>query len=78
MIKDITGLRSGKLVALYPTTQNKHRNYKWMCQCDCGNTKEVVSSAISKGLTKTCGCSGKAHKILPDGESAFNELFWSL
>lgn len=74
-MRDITGLRSGKLVAQRKTTQDKHKSWKWLCLCDCGNTKEVVTRNIVGQKVKTCGCSGKAFKRLDDGEAAFNELF---
>ena len=74
-MKDITGLRSGKLVAQYPTVPDGHRNYKWMCLCDCGGTKEVRSGFLVKQVVKTCGCSGKHSTKLEKGEAAFNELF---
>lgn len=74
-MKNITGLRSGSLVALYPTRLDKHRNWQWMCQCACGGTKEVRSSLLVKQKVKTCGCSGKSSEKLPVGESSFNELY---
>lgn len=73
-MKDITGLISGKLTALYPTEQDNHRNYKWMCKCECGGTKEVRSGFLIRQKVKTCGCSGKHSNKLGLGEAAFNEL----
>lgn len=57
---DITGLRSGKLVALYPTNKIKSGYVLWMCQCDCGNKKEIRSSHLVDGRIKACGCNGGA------------------
>jgi hypothetical protein len=74
-MKDIAGLVSGKLTALYSIGLNKHRNHIWMCSCECGNTKAVVSSHLTQQKVKTCGCSGKHSNKLEKGESAFNELF---
>jgi hypothetical protein len=28
----------------------------WLCQCDCGNKKEIRSDALRSGATKSCGC----------------------
>jgi len=28
----------------------------WMCACDCGNEKIVSGQALSKGVTRSCGC----------------------
>lgn len=29
----------------------------WLCKCDCGNTKETITSSLVRGKTFTCGCS---------------------
>lgn len=50
--KDITGQRFGKLTVI---KKNKITN-KWFCQCDCGNTVEVIGSNLASGNTKSCGC----------------------
>lgn len=28
----------------------------WNCQCDCGNLSQVMSTALVRGSTKSCGC----------------------
>jgi hypothetical protein len=62
-IKDITGIRSGKLVALRPVNpENRYcdENRKvtlWECQCDCGNKTTVRAERMSgKYKYKSCGC----------------------
>lgn len=55
---DITGLRSGKLVAVKPLYV-KHKEWVWECKCDCGNVCEVRSSSITKQTTLSCGCYAK-------------------
>ena len=32
---------------------------KYICQCDCGTIKEVRTSALQSGNTKSCGCLNK-------------------
>lgn len=29
---------------------------KWICKCDCGVVKSVISSNLRRGVTKSCGC----------------------
>lgn len=53
---DITGLRSGKLVALSRVPNDGHHHTHLLCQCDCGNTKIIDGSSIRSGKTKSCGC----------------------
>lgn len=56
-IRDITGERFGGLVAVGPT-RNRTRSGEvlWLCLCDCGNECEVASSYLTKGDTRSCGC----------------------
>lgn len=62
--KDLTGMRSGRLVALEPTEQrNKDQKVIWKCQCDCGNIVYVASSQISCQQVKSCGCLDKENRI---------------
>jgi hypothetical protein len=53
---DLTGQRFGKLVALDRAGSNKHGQCLWLCKCDCGGTKGVISSYLTSGKTKSCGC----------------------
>ena len=52
-LKDITGQRFGRLVAIRPISTG--RNVDWVCQCDCGNETRVSGSNLH-GNTKSCGC----------------------
>ena len=54
-LKDITGQRYGRLVALYISHQKNYTTY-WMCKCDCGNEKAVAINQLTVGKTKSCGC----------------------
>lgn len=55
--KDITGMRSGKLVARYNTgRQDSAGNYYWCCECDCGRHKEIKASLILSQAVLSCGC----------------------
>lgn len=60
-IKDITGLKSGKLTALRPTGKTRNKKMVWLCSCECGNEIEVLGTSISRGTTKSCGCITKKH-----------------
>ncbi|USK62351.1 GIY-YIG nuclease family protein [Peribacillus asahii] len=56
-IKDISGERFGRLVAV-ERLEEKHpkHGYKWLCECDCGNKKEINLSYLTSGHTTSCGC----------------------
>ncbi len=32
------------------------RQARWLCQCDCGNTKNVVTNHLTCGYVSSCGC----------------------
>lgn len=35
---------------------SKDNRYSCLCLCDCGNTKLIRSSALTRGHTRSCGC----------------------
>ena len=56
MIKDITGVKFGRLTAMYVSGKSKSRECIWHCLCDCGNEVDVRGSSLRDGKTKSCGC----------------------
>ena len=55
-IKDLTGQRFGRLVALKPMKERKSAYVMWECQCDCGNKVQARSSSLASGNSLSCGC----------------------
>jgi hypothetical protein len=51
---DLTGKRSGRLVAIKLLDEKSFENNVWLCRCDCGNYCKV--STAHWGTTKSCGC----------------------
>ena len=54
--ENLKGQRFGKLIAMYPTSMKDGPHMYWVCQCDCGNQKEVASNHLKKGDIQSCGC----------------------
>lgn len=55
--KDLTGMRFGRLVAVEPTDQRgKSGGTIWKCKCDCGNEALAISTQLTQGYKKSCGC----------------------
>lgn len=52
---DLTGQTFGRLTVISPA-QNKGKKTAWLCLCSCGNEKIIRTSALTRGLTKSCGC----------------------
>lgn len=56
-IKDLTGHRFGRLVAVEATEARSRRGeVKWLCACDCGGSTYAVSHRLSSGHIRSCGC----------------------
>lgn len=55
-LKDLTGLRFGKLVVVELTDKRCGHSVVWKCKCDCGNIKYVSSNNLCSGRTNSCGC----------------------
>jgi hypothetical protein len=54
------GQRFGKLVTVSVESRPApvRRRRFWTCSCDCGQETEVVSTDLSNGHTRSCGCLG--------------------
>lgn len=66
---DLTGLRSGRLVAIRYVKGDRHERGKWLCQCDCGNTTLALAGMLRTQKIKSCGAC--ANKRLATGSSAY-------
>ena len=53
---DLVGAVFGRLRVLCFVGLNKDMRAIWRCACDCGETTTVISSNLTKGSTKSCGC----------------------
>ena len=60
-MEDLTGKRFGRLVVLgegdpYISPSGKVKSKRWICKCDCGNTKLIQTGTLTHGKAKSCGC----------------------
>lgn len=57
--KDLTGKKIGRLTVIKRTDNIVQKNGKsvvrWLCQCECGNTKIIRADALGR-KTNSCGC----------------------
>lgn len=59
-IKDMTGLRFGRLFILHRVPYiGKSVHTRWKAICDCGNETIVQGTNLRSGHTQSCGCSQK-------------------
>ena len=52
---DLTGQRFGRLLVLKPGKVENGMTYS-ICQCDCGETIEVLNKQLKNGHVQSCGC----------------------
>lgn len=56
-IKDISGKRFTKLVAIKPTGEKSgNGDALWYCVCDCGESTITTIGRLNSGHTRSCGC----------------------
>lgn len=54
-IHDLTGQKFGLFTVIGLKDTDTRKTY-WVCQCECGNIKEVRSDGLLSGASKSCGC----------------------
>jgi hypothetical protein len=60
MSKDISGIRSGRLVAIEPTEGRYRGCVLWLCRCDCGMTKALPGPKLVSKDVISCGCEARS------------------
>ena len=55
--KELTGQRFGKLTVITRVEERRCGGLVWLCKCDCGNTTLSITSNLTSGNSKSCGCS---------------------
>ena len=70
-IKDITGIKFGRLTPIKPIGLNKFGRYLWLCKCDCGNEKIAAGNDLRSGHCKSCGCFQKENRIISNIKHGF-------
>lgn len=53
---DLVGERYGRLTVIERLGKTPSGMQLWLCECDCGNKKEVRHGDIRGGKTTSCGC----------------------
>ena len=52
---DLIGQRFGRLTVL-SRQGSIGQKVAWLCLCDCGNKRVIISEKLKTGRTKSCGC----------------------
>lgn len=55
-LRDISGQRFSRLVAVSILPQRATNGRYWLCKCDCGSEVSVPVGRLTSGNTRSCGC----------------------
>jgi hypothetical protein len=58
-VKNLTGVRVGRLTVMKRVVSDGHGNATWLCHCDCGRKKIVTGRSLRSGNTRSCGYYGR-------------------
>lgn len=53
---DMMGLRVGRLTVIARAPGKARGGARWLCACDCGQSKVADASNLRQGRTNSCGC----------------------
>lgn len=53
---DLTDKKFDRLTAISPTNERRNKKVVWRCKCKCGNYVNVLSTYLTNGDTRSCGC----------------------
>ena len=78
-LKDLSGMRFGKLTAVrrLDEKRGKDNSYLWLCRCDCGAEVKVSVNALTSGDYTSCGC-GKSERLRAKAKNISGEVFGRL
>jgi hypothetical protein len=54
-LNDLTGKTFGRLTVIRVGMRKAGKVY-WLCNCECGKTKNISSINLTKGRASSCGC----------------------
>lgn len=54
-MRDLANMRFGRLTAQWPAGKSG-KIVVWLCSCDCGNLRLIVSGNLKPNRTQSCGC----------------------
>jgi hypothetical protein len=55
-IEDLSNKKFGRLTVIKFLGLDNYNQAQWMCECDCGNERQVKTSKLTSGVIISCGC----------------------
>lgn len=62
-VKDLIGLRFGRLTVIERAGSNKDGRALWLCECDCGKRDIKTGKLLLNGHCKSCGCGEYENRV---------------
>lgn len=62
-LKDISGIRSGRIEAVRLIRVEPKTGAIWEAKCDCGTVKEIAGYILSAKMVASCGCLRKERNV---------------
>jgi hypothetical protein len=53
---NLVGLRFGRLLVISRGENSKAGHTRFLCKCDCGNVRLILSRSLVSNKTQSCGC----------------------
>ncbi len=83
--KNRVGDRYGRLLVISYAGKDHRNKHSWLCLCNCGKSKVVVSDNLSSKKSKSCGClrneflarKGNQYGLYKDREAALLKVQYS-
>lgn len=63
---EMIGKKFGKLTVIEELQKNKNGHIKFLCECECGNKKEVFGTHLRENKIVSCGCKNKVKGVNGD------------
>ncbi len=73
---NLIGQNFGRLEVIKLVGKDKHRNYKWLCLCNCDDKNEIIVRGydLKNGHTKSCGCLQKENASIHNTKHGHNKI----
>ena len=83
--KGRSGDKHGRLTVISHAGKDHRNKHLWLCLCDCGSEKVVISDNLSSGKSNSCGClkaeflarKGNQYGLYEDREKALLKVQYS-
>lgn len=62
-VKDLSGLRFGKLTVIERAENNKDGRACWLCRCECGKVTIKQGKLLLNGHCRSCGCGEYENRV---------------